>query len=50
MKNLKRDFKKDFPLLSSQNIAYLDNAAMAQWQKVVLDAERKFYERSARDL
>ena len=45
MKNLKRDFKKDFPLLSSQNIAYLDNAATEQRPKVVLDAERKFYER-----
>lgn len=45
MKNLERDFKKDFPLLSSQDIAYLDNAATEQRPRVVLDAEREFYER-----
>lgn len=45
MKDLERDFKKDFPLLSSQNIAYLDNAATEQRPRVVLDAEREFYER-----
>lgn len=45
MKDLERDFKKDFPLLSSQDIAYLDNAATEQRPRVVLDAEREFYER-----
>lgn len=45
MKDLKRDFKKDFPLLSSQDIAYLDNAATEQRPRVVLDAEWEFYER-----
>lgn len=45
MKDLERDFKKDFPLLSSQDIAYLDNAATEQRSRVVLDAEREFYER-----
>lgn len=45
MKDLERDFKKDFPLLSSQDIAYLDNAATEQRPRIVLDAEREFYER-----
>lgn len=45
MKDLERNFKKDFPLLSSQDIAYLDNAATEQRPRVVLDAEREFYER-----
>lgn len=45
MSSLERDFKKDFPLLSSQDITYLDNAATEQRPRVVLDAEREFYER-----
>ena len=37
------DYKKDFPLLMQQDIAYLDNAATAQRPQCVLDAERRFY-------
>lgn len=39
-----RNFKKDFPLLNSQNIAYLDNAATAQRPECVLEAEKEYYE------
>ena len=36
-------YRNDFPLLVSQNIAYLDNAATAQRPQCVLDAVTKFY-------
>ena len=39
-----RDYKKDFPLLSGQDIAYLDNSATAQRPAVVLDAVKRYYE------
>ena len=37
------DYKQDFPLLRSLDVAYLDNAATAQRPQCVLDAEREFY-------
>ena len=37
------DYKKDFPLLQSVDIAYLDNAATAQRPACVLEAEEEFY-------
>lgn len=40
-----RDYKKDFPLLRNQDIAYLDNAATEQRPDAVLDAQREFYEK-----
>ena len=36
-------YRKDFPLLMAQDIAYLDNAATAQRPQCVLDAVRHFY-------
>ena len=33
------DFRKDFPLLQQNKIAYLDNAATAQRPQCVIDAE-----------
>lgn len=36
-------YKKDFPLLRSSDIAYLDNAATAQRPQAVLDAMDAFY-------
>lgn len=36
-------YRDDFPLLKSQNIAYLDNAATAQRPQCVLDAVTEFY-------
>ena len=36
-------YRKDFPLLTAQDIAYLDNAATAQRPQYVLDAVRRFY-------
>lgn len=39
------DYRKDFPLLSGSNIAYLDNAATAQRPLAVLDAVKSFYEK-----
>ena len=36
-------YRKDFPLLTAQEIAYLDNAATAQRPQCVLDAVRRFY-------
>ena len=36
-------WRKDFPLLMAQDIAYLDNAATAQRPQCVLDAVRRFY-------
>lgn len=43
-KDNKMDYKKDFPLLCGQNIAYLDNAATAQRPRQVLAAEQEYYE------
>ncbi len=40
-----RNFKDDFPLLRSTDVAYLDNAATEQRPSVVLEAVRDFYER-----
>ena len=37
-------YRDDFPLLKSQSIAYLDNAATAQRPQCVLDAVTEFYE------
>ena len=37
-------YRDDFPLLSSQDIAYLDNAATAQRPQCVLDAMAEFYQ------
>lgn len=37
------DYRQDFPLLQSDSVAYLDNAATAQRPQCVLDAEREFY-------
>ena len=36
-------YRKDFPMLTAQDIAYLDNAATAQRPQCVLDAVRRFY-------
>ena len=36
-------YRKDFPLLTAKDIAYLDNAATAQRPQCVLDAVRRFY-------
>lgn len=38
------EYRDDFPLFRSQDIAYLDNAATAQRPQCVLDAIAKFYE------
>ena len=35
--------RKDFPLISGSNIAYLDNAATTQKPQAVLDAVNKYY-------
>ena len=35
------DYKKDFPLLMQQDIAYLDSAATAQRPASVLQAEKE---------
>lgn len=37
------DYKKDFPLLAREDVAYLDNAATAQRPLCVVEAERDFY-------
>lgn len=37
------DYRMDFPLLTSDPVAYLDNAATAQRPQCVLDADREFY-------
>ena len=39
-----KSYKQDFPLLTGQDIAYLDSAATAQRPRAVLDAVRDFYE------
>ena len=36
--------RKDFPLISGSNIAYLDNAATTQKPQAVLDAVNKYYQ------
>ncbi len=38
--------RDQFPLLASQDLAYLDSAASAQKPRLVLDAMRRFYETS----
>lgn len=40
---LKTDYKKDFPLLANNAVAYLDNAATTQKPQCVMDAEMDFY-------
>ncbi len=40
---LKTDYKKDFPLLVNNAVAYLDNAATTQKPQCVIDAEMDFY-------
>ncbi len=40
------DYKKDFPLLMQQDVAYLDSAATAQRPASVLRAEKEFYEQA----
>ena len=40
------DYKKDFPLLMQQDIAYLDSAATTQRPASVLQAEKEFYEQA----
>ena len=40
------DYKKDFPLLMQQDVAYLDSAATAQRPASVLQAEEEFYEQA----
>ena len=39
-------YRKDFPLLLEEKVAYLDNAATAQRPVCVMEAEKKFYEHS----
>lgn len=39
-----KDYKKDFPLLASKDIVYLDNAATSQRPETVLRVEREYYE------
>lgn len=40
------DYRKDFPLLQTNRIIYIDNAATAQKPAVVIEAEKRFYEAS----
>ena len=42
---MQKNFKADFPLLMSRDIAYLDSAATAQRPMCVLEAEREYYAR-----
>lgn len=37
-------YRKDFPLLASDPVIYLDNAATTQRPRCVIEAEKKFYE------
>lgn len=39
------DYKKDFPLLRTNDLVYLDNAATAQRPEQVLSAEEEFYKK-----
>ena len=41
---MEKNVKADFPLLSSQHIAYLDSAATAQRPQCVIDAVKDYYE------
>lgn len=36
------DYKKDFPLLAANDVAYLDNSATTQKPACVIEAERDF--------
>ena len=38
-------YRKDFPLLAANDVAYLDNAATSQRPACVLEAERELYEK-----
>lgn len=38
------EIRKDFPLLMSNDVIYLDTAATSQKPSCVLEAERTFYE------
>ena len=38
------EIRKDFPVISNNNIAYLDSAATSQKPQVVIDAVAKYYE------
>ena len=40
---MKYNYKLDFPLLASTDVAYLDSAATAQRPACVIEAEREFY-------
>ena len=40
------DYRKDFPLLQTNQTIYIDNAATAQKPAVVIEAEKQFYEES----
>ncbi len=42
---LSDEYKKDFPLLRTQDVAYLDNAATEQRPDCVIQAEKEFYEK-----
>ena len=37
------DIRKDFPIFSNNDIAYLDNSATSQKPQCVLDAISKYY-------
>ena len=39
------EIRKDFPLLMSNDVIYLDTAATSQKPSCVLEAERTFYEK-----
>ena len=39
------EIRKDFPLLMSNDVIYLDTAATSQKPVCVLEAEREFYEK-----
>ena len=40
---MEHNYKNDFPLLASTDVAYLDSAATAQRPACVIEAEREFY-------
>ena len=39
------EIRKDFPLLMSNDVIYLDTAATSQKPKCVIDAVQEFYEK-----
>ena len=41
---MEKNYKADFPLLNSRDIAYLDSAATAQRPRCVIDAMKNYYE------